>query len=107
MPKFHVVEGSFVVTLPKEPGADKDAKPKQQTIGLGGEVELTNEARRALDPRGEMLVTPEVFAELKKIADAHVALSSKLSKPLANVAVNHKLIAALAALPAPKKDTKP
>lgn len=85
MPKFHVISGSLIV----------GPKGKQRNVGLGGEVEFTEEQRQSVDPTGELLASPEAFAELKASAIALAKFEIRQKLTSSPSTLNAKLLRAL------------
>lgn len=111
MPKFINTHGGII--LPRQIDKDGKGTGKQRVLGIGDEIELSVEERNHLDPTGLTLVTPEVFAEMKKSAEAHRAFEDAAKKdadnPKAKATIPTKTLKALAdlkgattATPAPK-----
>lgn len=93
MPKFIVISGNLITKAPE------GSKKKQDTLGFGSEVEMSLEDHRAVDPKGERLISPEAFGELKKSADAHRAFLARQKELGASlVELSPKLMANFAAL---------
>lgn len=104
MPKFHILSGNLV--LAAQPG--HPSGKKQISIGFGAEVEMSDTDRKAVDPHGDKLATPEAFAELRKAADAHSAfLARQKALGSAPVALTPKLLAAFEALALSEKKPEP
>lgn len=90
MPKFHVISGSLIL----------GSRGQQQTLGVGAEVELSDEEKKSIDPKGEVLVTAAAFADLKRAAEAQRAF---LDKQEASSSLAHTLSPKLLDALAPKK----
>jgi hypothetical protein len=107
MPKFIITHGSIIQARP----VGTDGKPlpggKQKALSVGDSIECSAEERAHMDPSGMQLVTPEVFAEMRKQADAQAAVEAaqlaENTKPKAK-GLPAKTLKALAAL---SKDEKP
>lgn len=110
MPTFIITHGSVILARP----LNADGKPvsggKQRSLVIGDSIELTPEERAHMDPSGTQLVTPEVFAEMKKSADAAAALeeASKKEAPKAkSMGLPAKTLKALAELKKPAAQAAP
>ena len=99
MSKFIVIGGSLIVAVPKD--QQEKLGKKQLTLGFGAEVEMSEAEHKAVDPKGDQLVTPEAFADLKKAVEAHQAFLEKQKQLGASmVQLSPKLIASFAKLEA-------
>ncbi len=99
MPKFIIISGSLIV--PATDDQKKQTGKKQISLGFGSEVEMSAEEHRAVDPKGDQLITPEAFADLRKAVDAHQAFLAKQKElGAAQVALSPKLISSFARLEA-------
>ena len=67
MPKYIVTHGSFVAG--------------KAVTGIGGELEMSAEEKAHLDPDGNKLATPEVYAAMQKKAEAEAVLVKAAEAP--------------------------
>lgn len=74
---YHVVHGTY---RGHAPDAGDDAKPTD--IGPGGEIVLTEEERKHIDPTGDRLASPDVWKKMqtKKALEQDIA-NSKEQEP--------------------------
>lgn len=103
MPKFIITHGSVITARPLEADGSPKKGGKQTVLSVGDEIELSPEDRKHIDPTGTQFVTPEMFADLKKAADAHLALEQAARRESDNPkakapAISAKTLKAIAAL---------